>query len=74
MMLQGSVEQLRYVQIFSDKDVTPCILLSGKTACIARILPSDWYNKYKGGVMMNYWSRKDMSTEQIYVAIKPFLI
>jgi hypothetical protein len=54
MMPQGSVEQLCYVQIFSDKDVTPRILPSGEIACIARILPSDWYKKYGGGGTMNY--------------------
>jgi hypothetical protein len=54
MMLQGSIEQLRYVQFLSDNDVTPHILPFGKTACNAHILLSDWYNKYGEGGMMNY--------------------
>jgi hypothetical protein len=71
MMLKISVKQLHCVQFFPSNDVTPGILPLGETACIARILQSDWHNTYGRGGMISYQTREGISTEQICVAIKP---
>jgi hypothetical protein len=69
MMLKISVEQLYCVQFLPSNDATPGILPLGETACIAQILQIDWHNTYGRGGMINYQTRKGISTEQIYVAI-----